>query len=328
MARNYKAGILITGDSKGAQKAINLTAKEVEDLGKTTAKSQKHHKAYSKSIVGGFSDMAAKAAKWGAAAVTAGAVATAAMVKSGLASADALAKTSDKLGVTTEALARLRFAAEQTGVETKTFDIALQRFTRRLADAAAGTGPAVKAFDALGLSAKDLVELSPDKAFARVAEQMGNVDNQTSKVALAFKLFDSEGVALVNTLALGESGLAAMAEEADILGLSLSRIDAAKVEAANDAINKISKGFSGLSQHLAVKFAPILTDIADRMFGVAKEAGGMGEVATGVFDYMVKAVGFVANAIRGLEIIFKTIGLAVEVFAYTFIKSFDVILSG
>jgi len=207
MARTYKAGVLITGDSKGAVKAINLTEKEVEKLNNTSKISKAIHSDTSKKIVDGFTSMAATAAKWGAAAVAAGAAATAALVRSGLESVDALAKTSDKLGVTTQALASLRFAAEQTGVETNKFDVALQRFTRRLADAASGTGPAVKAFDALGLSAQQLIKLSPDQALAKVADQMNKVENQSQRVSLAFKLFDSEGVDLVNTLKLGSDGL-------------------------------------------------------------------------------------------------------------------------
>lgn len=301
MARTYKAGVLITGDSKGAVKAINLTEKDLEKLGKTTASVGARTSAAAKKITDGFSHMAVNAAKWGAAVGTAAAVATTALVKSGLASADALAKTADKLGVTTEALAAFRFAAEQTGVSNEKADVALQRFTRRLADAASGTGPAVKAFEALGLSASELIELSPDKAFAKVAEQMNKVENQSQKVSLAFKLFDSEGVDLVRTLALGEEGLARMAEEAEVLGLTLSRIDAAKVEQANDAWNRISKAITGFSQHLAAKFAPLLTLIADRLFGITKEAGGMGNVATKAFNAITKAVGVVGNAIAGLS---------------------------
>ena len=305
MARTYKAGVLITGDSKGAVKAVNLTEKEIENLNKTTTKSKKVHKDASKSITAGFSSMAITAAKWGAATAAAGIAATTALVKSGLSTVDALAKTSDKLGIATESLAKFRFAAEQTGVGTKTADIALQRFTRRLADAAAGTGPAVSAFNALGLSAKELVELKPDEAFAKIADKMNLVENSSQKVSLAFKLFDSEGVSLVNTLALGSEGLAAMAEEAEVLGLTLSRVDAAKVEQANDAMNRIGKAISGLGQHLAIKIAPLLTVVADRMFGIAKEAGGMGNVATKVFNAMIKGAGLVADSVRVIEVSWK-----------------------
>lgn len=242
----------------------------------------------------------------------AGVALTTALVKRGLESVDALAKTSDKLGIATEKLAALRLAAEETGVSANTMDIAMQRFTRRLADAAAGTGPAVKAFDALGLSAESLVELAPDEALAKVADKMNLVENQSQKVSLAFKLFDSEGVGLVNTLAKGSEGLSEYATQAEILGVAISRVDASKVEAANDAMGRIGVAFNGLSQQLAVKFAPVLQGIADKIFDVTKEAGGMGEVATKAFNAMVKAAGVFADGIQVLRLGWQGVKLAFQ----------------
>ena len=54
------------------------------------------------------------------------------LIKSSLDSIDALGKTASKLGITTQELQKLRFAAELAGVSTRTTDMAIQRFTRRL----------------------------------------------------------------------------------------------------------------------------------------------------------------------------------------------------
>lgn len=330
MAKNRELGIgvVLRGDSKGAVKAVKLTEEQIRELDKTSQTTSDKFKASAAKIGSGFGSMATQAAKWGAAVGLAATAATAALVKSGLQTADSLAKQSDKLGVSTEALAKFRFAAEQTGVAQNKADVALQRFTRRLADAAAGTGPAVQAFDSLGLSADELIKLSPDQAFARVAEQMNKVENQSQKVSLAFKLFDSEGVDLVRTLALGREGMEQLGTEADILGLTMSRFDAAKVEQANDAMNRISKAVQGFSQHLAVKFAPILQWVADAMFGVAKEAGGMGNVAGKAFDYMVKGIGLVADAWAGLKIAWWGITAVASDAAAFVLESLDTMLRG
>ena len=67
--------------------------------------------------------------------------------------ADRLGKTSARLGISAEDLQKLGFAAEASGIEVGTLEMALQRFTRRAADSAKdGTGPAQQAFDALGIS--------------------------------------------------------------------------------------------------------------------------------------------------------------------------------
>ena len=260
------------------------------------------------------SEVAVAATKWGAAMAAAGAAVTASLVKTGLQSVDSLAKTADKLGITTESLAQMRFAAEQTGVEVNKFDTALQRFTRRLGDAAAGSGPAVKAFDRLGLSAQELVKLSPDQAFLKVADAMQDVGNQTEKVSVAFKLFDSEGVGLVNTLDLGSEGLAELAAQADAAGLSISRIEAAKIEEANDAINRAAKVFEGFSSQLAVQFAPVIEDIANKMFSFGTGAVDSAGAANKAFEVIAKGAGFVGDAIRGIEIAVKAVGVGLQTF--------------
>src|SRR5918996_608495 len=60
----------------------------------------------------------------------------AALVDRSISAADAIGKTADKIGVGVEALQELRFAAKASGVEQQTLDMALQRFTRRAAEAA------------------------------------------------------------------------------------------------------------------------------------------------------------------------------------------------
>ena len=120
---------------------------------------------------------------------------------------DSLAKTSQKLGMTLNALNGLRFAGGQTGVSANTMDMALQRMTRRLAEAAQGSGEAKDAIKQLGLNAQQLAQMSPDKAFLEVTRAMKSVQQPSEKLRLAFKLFDSEGVALVNTMNAGADGI-------------------------------------------------------------------------------------------------------------------------
>ena len=49
------------------------------------------------------------------------------------------------------ALQELRFAAKASGIEQQTLDMALQRFTRRAAEAAQGTGEAKDALAQMGM---------------------------------------------------------------------------------------------------------------------------------------------------------------------------------
>tara|TARA_Y100000593_G_scaffold55690_2_gene104114 strand:- start:1929 stop:3563 length:1635 start_codon:yes stop_codon:yes gene_type:complete len=178
---------------------------------------------------------------------------------------DKLAKTADKLGDTTEALAGFLHAAELSGVTTQQAAIGLQRMVRRISDAAQGTGDAKKAIEELGLSAERLSKMTPTQAFAEIAEAMQKVENQGDRVRLTFKLFDSEGVNLVNTMAAGKRGLAEAAREAKNLGLAVDRDMARKAEIANDAITRMNAAAKGMTQQLAIKLAPALVSIAEAM---------------------------------------------------------------
>ena len=258
-----------------------------------------------------LNDNAAAFAKWGAAGVAASAAIGAAIFKTQAATIDQLAKTSDKLGIATEKLAGLRLAAEQTGVSSQTMDMALQRMTRRLSEAASGGGEAVKAIDELGLSAVDLANKSPDEALKTIADALEGVENQSDKVRLAFKFFDSEGVSLVNTLNGGSEALEGFQTKAEQLGIALSRVEAAKVEQANDALNEASKLVSGVLQQATIEIAPIVTALAKSFTDAGVEAGGMSRQISSAFNNVIDAIGFAMDAVEGVDRVFQVLGRTV-----------------
>lgn len=226
-----------------------------------------------------------------------------ALVSASLRSVDALAKTADKLGVTTQALAGLQHAGELTGVSTNTMNMALQRMSRRVAEAATGTGEARGALQELGLDAKELAKLPLDEQFNEIAKAMQAVQGDADKVRLSFKLFDSEGVSLKNTLALGADGLREAAREAEILGLAINRVDAKQIENANDAFTRAKGVISGVGNTIATTLAPYLEAIANQFTRAAVESDGFRSQISGAMQGVINAVGFVLDAFRGLEVV-------------------------
>lgn len=295
MAIRSRLSVLIGGDDRQLKMALRRSRKSLN--------------RFSKELRSG----ATGAAKYTAAMLAVGVAISTAMVKQQLVAVDALKKTSDKLGITTEALVGLRRAAELSGVAANTFDMALQRMVRRLSEASAGTGEAKAALKELGLDARKLAAAAPEDAFRQIAAAMDNVSTQSDKVRLAFKLFDSEGVALVNTLDLGVNGLNAAAEETRLLGTALSSIDAKKIEIANDRISAISTATEGFFRQITIQLAPILTDVSNQLIQIAKDAGGIGVVATRAFNNIVDAAGFVIDAADGIKRVFLVVANAINV---------------
>ncbi len=234
----------------------------------------------------------------GAAGVAGAVFALQSLTRQGLATIDNLAKVSQKLGIATEDLAALRLAAEKTGVSTKQLDLGIQRATRRIAEAAAGTGEAKKALEELGLSAQELSALTPDEQFRELAKAFEQVEGQANRVRLGFKLFDAEGVALINTLEGGAEALDAAAEAADKYGLSISAVEADSVESANDAITDAKAAVQGLSQSLAFRFAPAIEGSA---VALSNFVAFVGNEVLPAFSFLAERIGLVTANVRALS---------------------------
>ena len=151
---------------------------------------------------------------------------------------DEIAKMSLRIGASTEALSQYEFVAKRSGVEFRTLTMGWQRMTRRISEAAKGMGEARGALKELNLSAAALNELAPEDQFEAIADAMQGVTGQADKVRLAMKLFDSEGVALVQTMEGGAKAIRAVREEAHAFGVTLTgETAAAAAEFQNQLAN-------------------------------------------------------------------------------------------
>ena len=257
--------------------------------------------------------------KLGVAMATAIPAASLVMVKAALTSVDALAKISDKLGVTTENLSGLQHAAQLSGVEIRTFNMGLQRLTRRVSEAAIGTGEAQAAIKELGLDAAKLNKAGPTGGLLSIADAFAKIESQADRVRLAFKLFDSEGVALVNIVQRGASALREMMGEAQAFGLVFSRNFAAKVERANNEMLRLRGLFRGVFVQLAGRFADRIAMAARAFIDLELETRVFGKT----FEVVFKTAAVVAG---GFAIVIAAIGEVISSMVTVVRKSMAAIL--
>lgn len=237
-------------------------------------------------------------------AATAAATALAALVKVNVDFMDKLGKTASKLGIEVEFLQAMRFAAEQTGVKVEALDMGLQRFIRRAAEASQGLGESKRAFEQLGIQLTDNNGNLRDvrDVLFDVADGIQNTTSSAEQVRLAFKFFDSEGVALVNTLKEGSKGLREFEQEAENLGIIISRQSIAKAEMFADSINVLKKQITAISANITAAFIPVLEDVSEKLQTILADMKG-GEttfenfgkdLAVGILTFMRTAfIGFV-----------------------------------
>ncbi|HDR27440.1 phage tail tape measure C-terminal domain-containing protein [Rhodovulum sp.] len=217
-----------------------------------------------------------------AAAVAAATAAGVAMVRSGLQTVDAQAKLAASLGTTVASIQVLERAGEMAGVSMGQVEQATVQLTRRLSQAAAGTGPAVEALRRLRLSAEDLQRLPLDARIAAIQQALGQYVPEAERAAVASQLF-GDRAALVFTR-IDTATLRQATEDVRDFGVVVSDQDARQIERTNDAISRLGLIWRGLSNQLAVAAAPALESVADAMAAVARTTGPLGQAIRGLFD--------------------------------------------
>jgi hypothetical protein len=172
---------------------------------------------------------------------------------------DKIAKTSTQLGMTTEALSSLQYVAGRSGVTAEQLSTAFMQMTKRMSEAARGTGAARNALDELGLSAAKLATMTPDQQFMEIARAMENVKNQSDKVRIAMELWGRGGAPLVQMLADGTKGIEELMERAKQLGIVIDEDMARKMEEAADVVGDLNQAWRGLKIAIAAEYGPAIT---------------------------------------------------------------------
>jgi len=218
------------------------------------------------------------------AAIGAGAIAAAVgvglalLVKQEMKNIDTTAKLADRLNMSTENLTALQFAAELAGSSADTFNKSVEVMIRRMGEVRLGVGQAKLALVKLGLEVDDLVNKDPAQVFELLAKKIAKLPTAADQASVAYYLMGRRGMELLNLMKrLEKEGLSAVRAEAEKLGLTFSRLDASKVEAANDAILRLKALFKGVARILTVELAPVITALATQLTSAATSGVGLKE---------------------------------------------------
>jgi hypothetical protein len=224
------------------------------------------------------------------------------LVKGSIDAADELGKTADRLGIATEDLSALGFAAEQSGTSLAAFETGAKALSRSIVDAANGTGKAAATFDRLGVATLDAqgnvrgtIDVVRD-----LADRFQSLENGAEKSALAQELFGKSGAELIPLLNSGSEGLAEFAEQAEKLGLIVSDKTAREAAAFNDNLNVLRKTGTGLVNQIGAQVLPTLVQYSNRLAANATDS-----------NKLAKSTGFITT---GLKIILSTVEVVVGVF--------------
>ena len=230
-----------------------------------------------------------------AAGVAAGAAGLGLLTARAVKAGDTLAKTADKIGFSTDSLQKWQFAAKKTGVETATLNMAMQRFTRRLGEAAIGKGELLGVLNDYNIQIKD--SEGKTRATEDVLHDLANTiklaGSEQEALRIAFKSFDAEGAALVNLMREGSDGLKEYAAQAENLGVIIDEDLLRGAESAQAAIDNLSSVMESNLQKVLLSLAPILEDFVVLLTNASTQ---IGNIYTGVKGW------FAQNELRVLSL--------------------------
>ena len=211
---------------------------------------------------------------------------------------DKTAKLAARSGFSAETIAGMGFAAEQTGSDVASMNKAFDKFSRSMGEASEGTGAASDALGMMGLNIEDLMAMNPDDRLLAVSDAIAGLEDPSLKASAAADLFGRSGVELVNVLGMGSEGIKAFQAEADKLGLGFDAAELAKVEEANDAINRIKRSIGGAFAQLAIKFSPMIASISE---GILEWTGAANTATSGVSSVFDTVTSFIAEKWKWLQ---------------------------
>lgn len=181
---------------------------------------------------------------------------------------DAVAKMAKRTGFTTETLSELKHAMELSGASFEGIEKASRTLSGAIIDSAAGLETYTRAFDRIGLKAEDLIGLSIDEQFVKVAEALAATEDDTVRTATAMDLFGRTGTALLPMFDQGIEGLNAMRQEAHELGIVFDEEAAAKAENMKDAVLRMERAIQSIAISIADVLIPALQPLIDLMTSI------------------------------------------------------------
>ena len=229
-------------------------------------------------------------------------------IKGQLNAADEIGKAAQKFGIPVEALSRLKYAADLSDVAFETLGTGLKKLSTNMVAAANGGKAQTAMFAALGVAVVDTEGKlrGTEDVLQDVAAQFASMPDGAEKTA-AVKLFGKAGVEMIPLLNAGKTGLQAMAEEANKLGIVISADTAKSAENFNDNLTRLKATMSGLVVQITAALAPTLERLSAFAVDVAKSFGelspetkemivqlgaalGIAALATGAFGLLALAV--------------------------------------
>lgn len=239
-------------DTNEADRSINNTDQRASNLAATLGKGIK------------------TAGKW-AAGIGAAAVAVAGAMSEAVNQtaeyADEIDKASKRTGITVESLQRMRYAAEQNGVEFDKVQDSAKELNNRLGELSEGNEETALVFEKLGIAVYDSngAMRSTEDIYDEAIKVLADMGDTAERTALGTKLFGEGITDLKPLLAAGSQGIQDLKDNADALGIVMSQDAVTAGVVYGDTIADIKNALGGMVRSLGASVLPMFQKFADKI---------------------------------------------------------------
>ena len=225
---------------------------------------------------------------------------------------DEIAKMSRRTGISTEALSEMRHIAEISGTSLSAFEKSIKKMQRTIYDASTGQAEYVDTFEALGVAMEDIVGKTPEEQFWILRDALAEVDDFSTKAALAAEVFGRSGTDLMPIIDDTAESIQELKQETHDLNQVWDEEAALASEGYMDAMANLKGAFGGIKNQLAEALLPLFTDLilllTDHLKPIIEWLGDHEEFAELLFGIAAAITG-TGGALLALGLLIKTLAM-------------------
>ena len=297
-----------SSEFKDAEKAADKFGDEIKDTGKDTEKAGDQFQKVGEVLKTVGKAMAAAAAAIGAGAVAAGKKIWD-MANDTAAAGDTVDKMSQKLGMSAEAYQEWDYVLSQSGADIESMGAGFKSLTNLVDKATSGNDAAAESFQKLGISTKDLKDMSREDIFALTVKRMQEMGDTTDRAALANTIFGKSGQNLAPLLNQTAEATQDLKDKANELGFVMSDEAVDASVKFTDSMDTLKRTFEGVKNSITSELLPGLTSITDGLtLLLTGSDGAKDKIKSGTTEIVQSLKKAIPQATEALKTVFGVIG--------------------
>lgn len=219
---------------------------------------------------------------------------------------DEAAKLARQLSMGSESLQEFQFAAKMSGVSN--FNSTIEKMNLNIARAVNGEGQAVKGIKELGISARQLQKMGPEKSLMVMADRLNKIQDPAKKARIAFSLWGTESTKMLEMLGGGSKGLQKLREEARKSGSIITDEMTRQASEFNDKKDMMMESLKGIRNIIGAELLPVFIEL------FAEGGKSLQDIQPAIREFAKELGAIVREIMPQIKVFFSNVKMGVGIF--------------